>query len=132
MVDPHEIPPADVAERLFDCYHRTVHQSFPIVPNGFEEQFRKYYDAVRKGRPFQVPEKWLAILNLIFAIGAQYSHLTNAEWSGDDRDHIVYMTRAIRLIGLKDVLMVISAPDLSLIQTVRSALPRIVQSYADE
>jgi hypothetical protein len=31
------------------------------------------------------------------------------------------MTRAIRLLGLKDTLMIISAPDLSTVQAVRKA-----------
>ncbi|KAF7628590.1 hypothetical protein AFLA_003944 [Aspergillus flavus NRRL3357] len=38
--------------------------------------------------------KWLAILNLIFAIGARYAHLTNAEWRRDRDDHYSYFIRA--------------------------------------
>lgn len=57
-------------------------------------------------------------MNLLFAIGAQYSHLINADWAGDERDHRVYMNRAVRLLGLKDTLVVISGPDLRTVQAV--------------
>lgn len=57
-------------------------------------------------------------MNLLFAIGAKYSHLIDADWAGDERDHLVYMTRAVHLLGLKDTVMIISGPDLSLVQAV--------------
>jgi hypothetical protein len=48
----------------------------------------------------EVPgRKWLAIVNLIFAISARYSHVVRAEWRGDDRDHLIYFSRA-RLLSL--------------------------------
>ena len=62
------------------------------------------------------PEKWLAILNLIFAIGARYSHLINAEWKGDDRDHIIYFTRA-RLLAISSE-TIFQHPDLQMIQVL--------------
>ncbi|CAO2653872.1 Nn.00g106050.m01.CDS01 [Neocucurbitaria sp. VM-36] len=115
-VDPYEIPDPEIAEQLFNCYVRTVHSSFPLLPQNYEDQFRRYLNSVRQARPFQVPEKWRAIMNLVFAIGAKYSHLTKAEWRGDDRDHLIYMTRAVHLLGLKDTIMIISGPDLSLVE----------------
>jgi hypothetical protein len=57
-------------------------------------------------------------MNLLLAIGAKYSHLIAADWGGDDRDHLVYMTRAVHLLGLKNTVMIISGPDLSLVQAV--------------
>jgi hypothetical protein len=57
-------------------------------------------------------------MNLLLAIGAKYSHLIGAEWRGDDGDHLVYMTRAVRLLSLKNTVMIISAPDLGLVQAV--------------
>jgi hypothetical protein len=51
---------------------------------------------------------------LIFAISARYSHLVRAEWRGDDRDHLVYFSRA-RLLSLsRDT--IIQHPDLQQIQ----------------
>jgi hypothetical protein len=78
-------------------------------------------ESLRGGRAYEVHGKWRAQMNLLLAIGAKYSHLFGAEWRGDERDHLVYMTRAIRLLGLKDTLMIISAPDLSTVQAVRKA-----------
>ncbi|KAJ4352177.1 uncharacterized protein N0V89_007524 [Didymosphaeria variabile] len=112
-VNPYDLPPQEVTEKLLECYMRTVHKSFPILPPQFEDQFRRYFQAVNSQRPFSVPDKWLAILNIVFAIGARYSHLINAEWQGEDCDHLVYMTRTVRLLGPWPFA---AAPDLALIQ----------------
>lgn len=116
MVDPYEMPPANTAERLFDCYLQTVHTSFPILPDIFEKQFRRYNDHMKQSRPYRVPEKWQGMLNLVLAIGAQHAHLIQAEWRGDERDHLVYMTRATKILGLDKISTLLSAPSLSLIQ----------------
>ena len=84
----------------------------------FEVEFRKYVSTLRSGGPFQVTRKWRAQLNLLFAIGAKYSHLIGAEWRGDERDHLLYMARATDLLGVKDTAMIISAPDLRVVQAV--------------
>ncbi|KAF2439824.1 hypothetical protein P171DRAFT_395811 [Karstenula rhodostoma CBS 690.94] len=112
-VDPYELPPKETAFKLFECYRQTVHTSFPVLPPQFEDQFRRYFETVKPERPFTVPERWLAILNIVFAIGARYSHLINAEWQGEDRDHLIYMTRSVRLLGSWPFA---AAPDLALIQ----------------
>ncbi len=116
VVDPYELPPPEIAEALFECYIRTVHPSFPILPDTFEAQFRKYNESIKRNRPYQIPESWQATLNLVFAIGAQYSHLAHAQWRSDERDHLVYMTRATRLLGLDKLTATFSKPTLSLIQ----------------
>jgi hypothetical protein len=93
-VDAYELPTSETANHLFDTYLSRVHPTFPIIGKStFTTQFRRFMAG-------QVPgEKWLAILNLIFAISACYSHLVRAEWRGDDRDHLVYFSRA-RLLSL--------------------------------
>ncbi|CAN9173970.1 unnamed protein product [Alternaria alternata] len=116
FVDPYEDPDPDIAEKLFNCYFETVHPSFPLVPQTFEDQSRKYLGALRHNNAYQVPRKWRTQMNLLLAIGAKYSHLIGAEWRGDDGDHLVYMNRAVRLLSLKNTVMVISAPDLELVQ----------------
>ncbi|KAF1945611.1 hypothetical protein EJ02DRAFT_451329 [Clathrospora elynae] len=115
-VDPYEMPHPDVAEQLFNCYIDTVHGTFPLMPTNFEDQFRRYIHTIRQNRVYNVPDKWRATMNLLFAIGAKYSHLIGAEWRGDERDHLIYMTRAVHLLGLKDTVMFISAPNLDLVQ----------------
>jgi len=64
-------------------------------------------------------------MNLLLAIGAKYSHLIGAAWRGNDGDHLVYMTRAMRLLSLENTIMIISAPDLGLVQAVRVTQPHL-------
>lgn len=102
FVDPYELPPLEIAERLLGCYMSKVHDSFPILPRKtFEDQFRKYFTALADGNAPRLSPKWQAILNLVFAIGAKYSHLSKASWRADERDHLIYQARA-RTFGLND------------------------------
>jgi hypothetical protein len=117
-VDPYELPDSEVAELLFNCYLDTVHGTFPLMPANFEDQFRRYIRTLKQNRAYNVPDKWRATMNLLFAIGAKYSHLTGADWRGDERDHLIYMTRAVQLLGLKDTVMFIAGPNLDLVQAV--------------
>ena len=94
-VDPFEIPPRHTATALYQSYLDTVHPAFPILGKvTFTNQFHTFLnnDKINTGH------NWLAILNLIFAIAAKYSHLVQAEWRGDERDHLIYFTRA-RMLG---------------------------------
>lgn len=94
-VEPYKLPTIEVAQRLLDRYMQTVHDTFPILSKEtFTDQVRHYYASIAQGAPFYVPEKWLAIMNLVFAIGARFSYLTGADWHEDSRDHIIYQSRA--------------------------------------
>ncbi|XPS68919.1 hypothetical protein M3J09_001199 [Ascochyta lentis] len=116
VVNPYELPGPEMAEQLLDCYMSTVHSSFPIIPSSFEDQVRRFIVSLKENKAFQVPDRWRALLNLVFAVGAKYSHLIGAEWQGDERDHLVYMTRACHLLGMNNTVMLISNPDLWLVQ----------------
>ena len=118
-VNPYEIPSPETAQQLLDCYIETVHSSFPIIPPSFEIQLRRFIESCKQHKSFQVPDKWRALMNVIFAVGAKHSHLMDTEWQGDERDHLIYMTRAVHLLGLNNTVMIISGPDLTLVQTVR-------------
>lgn len=101
-VNPYDWPQLDIAERLLDCYTSKVHDSFPILPRKtFEDQFRKYFTALANGNAPRLRPNWQAILNLVFAIGARYSHLSKETWRADARDHLIYQARA-RGFGLDD------------------------------
>lgn len=105
FVDPYELPPLKTAERLLGCYMSKVHDSFPILPREtFEDQFRKYFTALQNGNAPQLSPKWQATLNLVFAIGAKYSHLSKASWRAYERDHLIYQARA-RAFGLNETTM---------------------------
>ena len=94
-VDPFEIPPKHTAAALYQSYLDTVHPAFPILGKvTFTNQFHTFLT----NEKINTGPNWLAILNLIFAIAAKYSHLVQAEWRGDERDHLIYFTRA-RMLG---------------------------------
>ena len=93
QVDPYELPPQATADMLFQSYMETVHPTFPMVG---KKTFTGQYQGFRNQTTFN--PNWLAILNLIFALGAKYAHLIQAEWRGDSRDHLIYFTRA-RMLG---------------------------------
>lgn len=109
-VQLYSMPSRQLADRLFDDYLTTVHPFFPIINRPlFRAQFRTFFEtAARPG------DKWLAILNMIFAISAKHAHLIDAPWRGDDNDHLVYLTRARILSMNGDVLF--SHPDLQQVQ----------------
>ncbi|KAF3045477.1 hypothetical protein E8E12_006913 [Didymella heteroderae] len=117
-VDPFELPPFEIAEKLLQSYMESAHNSFPVLAkktfvNRFYHYklcaisldsagyFCFYYASVQRDNPYNVPRKWQATLNLVFAIGAVYSHLTMAEWRADKRDHLTYHSRAWAL-SLRD------------------------------
>ena len=111
QVEPFEHPPRQVVEFLLQTYLDSVHPSFPIIGKmNFYNQVQNYLndDNAMPGN------NWLAILNLIFAIAAKYSHLVQSESRGDERDHIIYFTRA-RLLSM-DGDWILSQPELQRIQ----------------
>ncbi|KIW15354.1 hypothetical protein PV08_05400 [Exophiala spinifera] len=112
-VDPYEMPTPEAAHQLFNAYISRVHPTFPVVGKiNLGAQFRKFISGTIQ-RP---PEKWLAIINMIFAIGARYSHLVKADWQGDERDHLIYFTRARLLTMNSETLF--QHPDLQQIQVL--------------
>ncbi|OJJ51476.1 hypothetical protein ASPZODRAFT_127554 [Penicilliopsis zonata CBS 506.65] len=104
------IPPRNIADHLFEDYLKTVHPFFPIINRPlFTAQYTTFFD--RHGQP---NAKWMAILNMIFAISAKHAHLTQAPWRGEEKDHLYYFTRARFLSMNGDVLF--SHPDLQQVQ----------------
>ena len=112
-VDPYEMPAQEHAQTLFVTYMHRVHPSFPVVGRiNLQNQFVKFLS--RPGS--KAPPKWLAIINLIFAIASQYSHRIQVEWRADERDHLIYCIRARMLIMRGETLF--DHPDLQLIQVL--------------
>ncbi|KAG9185915.1 hypothetical protein G6011_07246 [Alternaria panax] len=111
-VDPYELPQLDFAEHLIQCYMLRVHDSFPILPRNFEEQTRVYFAALRAGSSPRLNHKWQAILNLVFAIGANYSYQYNKDWPTGDAN--MFQARA-RAFGLNEASLT-AHPDLPQIQ----------------
>jgi len=106
----------DVAQNLVTGYMDTVQDSFPILSRSrFMATFHEVYASMEHGAPHLVPDKWLAVLNLVFAIGAQYSHLVEEPWHLRGFDYISYVSRA-HILGLSTPDL-ISHPDLMQVQT---------------
>lgn len=109
-VQVYEVPPRPLADKLFEDYLASVHPFFPIISRPlFSMQYQSFYN--NSGSP---GDKWLAILNVIFAISAKRAHLKQAPGQGEEHDHLVYLTRARILSMNGDVLF--SHPDLQQIQ----------------
>lgn len=111
-VDLMQRPPQAVADKLVDRYFQIIHPSFPIIGKvTFWGQYESFYSS-----PFIRPGKrWMAILNLIFALAVRYSEL--AHESVDDtihEDHVVYFSRAWKL-SMSDVAL-LDHPNLQQVQ----------------
>ncbi|KAF7719226.1 Fungal Zn(2)-Cys(6) binuclear cluster domain-containing protein [Penicillium ucsense] len=114
-VERYDVPPRHLADRLFDDYLDTVHPFFPIISKPlFRAQYQTFFDSFRRPSAPRPGDKWLAILNTIFAIAAKHAHLVDAPWRGAVDDHLVYMTRA-RLLSLNSEVL-FSHPDLQQVQ----------------
>ncbi|KAH7090233.1 fungal-specific transcription factor domain-containing protein [Paraphoma chrysanthemicola] len=114
FVAPYETPPADVAYRLIPHYLHTCHEWIPLLPYDFEAQVAQYYNLQN-----EVTNKWLAIFNLVLAIGARQSYMTNRTAPASIakvREDLPYISRAIHLLGLKDSALMITDPDLLQVQ----------------
>ena len=112
VVDPFELPDSGSANKLLDAYLASVHPSFPILEK--RSLISQHGLVFNSSERFEPGKKFLAILNMVFAIAAKYSHLTLASWAGDKRDHLVYFTRA-RMLSM-DGTTLFSHPDMQQIQ----------------
>jgi hypothetical protein len=110
---------------LLQFYLRTVDAAFPIVPLNLEKQLHVYYQSIRHGNPMPGSPRWHAIVNLVLAIGAQFSCLVHAEWQINPVVESVYTARALQLLGLSNTSVVPATPDTSLIQVINSLVAPI-------
>lgn len=115
LVDSHACPPFEVASKLYQHY-LTVHAWLPIVPTAFEDQVHIYYTT-----PYQVPDRWLATLNLILAIGAQHCSLVDETGQrqkdqGIGREDVIYLSRALKLLRIDQAALLTSTPTPELVQ----------------
>jgi hypothetical protein len=99
-VDLARCPPQHIANRLVGNYFHTVHSAFPIIAKAiFLNQYRYFYS-----NPNPRPGKrWLAVLNLVFAIATRHALLTDHPQTDHDEHH-VYFARAWKL-SMRNVLV---------------------------
>lgn len=110
-VDLSQRPLPAVADRLVESYFHTVHPCFPIVNKvTFLGQYKSFYSApsVRPGK------RWLAILNLVFAIATKYGNGSLGDPETDADHHTIYFSRAWKL-SMGDVAL-LDHPNLQQVQ----------------
>ncbi|KAL1965844.1 hypothetical protein VTN77DRAFT_5165 [Rasamsonia byssochlamydoides] len=110
-IDPLGRPPQAVADELMNGYFNNVHPAFPIIrKETFMGQYKSFYSTpfVRPGR------RWLAILNLIYAIAARYFRQIQTERAVTGDDDLVYFSRAWKL-GMGES-AILGHPDLQQVQ----------------
>lgn len=91
-VDPFLLPDKQIADDLVDAFFQTVHPSFPVIMKGlFMSQYNMFFQTYF---PPASSKRWLAMLNLIFAIGSLYGKLANSQWKGTDMEHLKFFARA--------------------------------------
>lgn len=98
QLDPYDVPVKPTADALIASYFRTVHPSFPILDKAyFLDQYEDYFKT-QNSESFR-DRTFITTLQLVFAIGAVHAHLIEADWVGDERDHLLYFAKA-RILGI--------------------------------
>ncbi|KAJ5337404.1 Transcription factor [Penicillium brevicompactum] len=109
-VQMYLIPTRPVADQYLKDYLDMVHPNFPVLNWPlFCAQYGSFFD--NGSLP---SDEWLAILNMIFAIGAKYDQMTAELGRGDVKDHQVYLSRARKLSMRGDTLF--NPPNLQQVQ----------------
>ncbi|THC89833.1 hypothetical protein EYZ11_010701 [Aspergillus tanneri] len=91
-VDPYALPPKELADQFFEAYMESVHPVFMVIRRStFASQCQQFFK-----QPLRPPRRWLAILNLIFAIGCRHLRFVNGT-NDSDMDDWVYLNRARKL-----------------------------------
>ncbi|KAL5362880.1 hypothetical protein BJX96DRAFT_177570 [Aspergillus floccosus] len=94
--DPDGFPTAHVARRLYNTYFARVHLAFPIIGKTI---FDRQFHSVLTDPHIHGGNRFRAVLNMVFAIGALFVQLTDDSSEGDEQDHPVYFERA-RLLNV--------------------------------
>ena len=91
--DPFAVPPRELADCYFSAFLTYVHPTFGAIRlKTFISQYQKFVE-----NTLSPPVKWLAILNMIFAIGCRYTRLVGNPDSNEE--DLIFLTRA-RHLGL--------------------------------
>jgi hypothetical protein len=93
-VDPSHRPPLELADMLVDSYFQVVHPAFPVIG---KEVFLSQYRLVYSNTNVRPGKRWLAVLNLIFAIASKYSLLAESQPLVKTEEDLVFFARAWRL-----------------------------------
>jgi hypothetical protein len=91
-VEPRLLPPRPWAARLLSIFFESIAPSFPLINKPlFESQFSYAYSGSA-----EPTHKWLAVLNLVFAVSSKHYQLAEPVAGKDVDDHL-FLSRAISL-----------------------------------
>ncbi|BCS29693.1 Zn(II)2Cys6 transcription factor [Aspergillus puulaauensis] len=91
--EPRSLPPKQWAAHLLSFFFKSVSPSFPLINKSlFNFQFDQAFTYSRT----QPSRKWLAVFNLVLAVGFRCYRLSEPV-SGGDTDDNVFLSRAIAL-----------------------------------
>ena len=110
QLNQYDLPPKHAADAYYDAYFHSVDAYFPIIRKSlFTAQYDRYY-----AEPFLKPgSKWLAVLNMIFAIASRYLAFLGEEIPGGS-EHEIFFFRAKMLSANENI--VYGHPDLQQVQ----------------
>jgi hypothetical protein len=95
LSDPSALPSRELADRYLEAYFTFIHPTFNIIRKPhFEDQYHQFLD-----QGYIPHRKWMALLNMIFAIGCRYCRLTDSSGTHAHEEDVLYLTRA-RKLGL--------------------------------
>lgn len=108
-VEARLLPPKSWAVKLVDIFFASVWPSFPLIDRAlFTRQFHRAFT-----RSAQPAPKWLAVLNLVLAVGSKYYQLAEPVNGKDVNDHL-FFSRAVALNASHN--MAVEHPDLHQVQ----------------
>lgn len=103
QLDPFGLPIKSTADALVNTYFKTIHPAFPILDEvSFLRDYELHFASIEND-----PTKSgtsMALLQTVLALGAVHAHVTNSNYAGDDRDHLLYFARS-RVLGTHTCLL---------------------------
>ena len=87
------LPPKALADQLVDLYLHKVHPSLPVIR---PDLFLKQYHCVFSSEQINPGSKWLAVLNMVLAIGSRLHQLDGYQGQGQPHEN-TFFNRAISL-----------------------------------
>ncbi|KAI1625564.1 hypothetical protein EDD37DRAFT_309214 [Exophiala viscosa] len=115
LVDPYEWPLTDTALILSEACFHALQGNFPFI---LREEFLQTMFSYPRQRPMPSwgQRRWLALANLVWAVGAKWLQITKLEQPNARDTHLLYYARA-RALGL-DHRILFDHPDIERVQGI--------------
>lgn len=113
-VDAYQWPSPEMALILSEAFFHAMQGAFQYVLR--EEFFRKMFSLGKDSLLSWSERRWLAMANLVWAIGSKWLQMTKLDYPSPNEGHLVYYARA-RALGL-DHRVMSDHPDLERVQGI--------------